>query len=252
MSEKQTAYIGEIFSSIQGEGIYAGIKQIFVRFMNCSLRCVYCDTPYSRMKDGFCSVEAEPQTGKFVLVSNPLNIPKLNKFVNALEKKSPGHHSISITGGEPLEQADFIREWLKTIRGKFKFYLETNGMFPQALKKILTLVDTIAMDIKLPSAIRMSVNWKSVMESLKLSSGKDLFVKVVVTSRTDKYEVLKAALMVKKISDGIPFILQPATKYGAFFDSPDQKFLLHLQTECLAILKDVRVIPQVHKFLNVH
>lgn len=250
--KEKSTYVGEIFSSIQGEGIYIGVKQLFVRFMYCSLNCVYCDTPYSRMKDGFCSVESEPGTGKFILVPNPLNIQKINKFLNNLEKRSPGHHSISVTGGEPLEQGEFLQEWLKTVKGKYRIYLETNGTLPGVLKKIINHVDIIAMDIKLPSSIRKTVNWDNTFEFLKLSAKKSVFVKVVITSRTDKYEVLKSALIVKKVSPAIPFILQPATKYGTFIDVPEPIFLNELLTECSRMLKDVRIIPQVHKLLHIH
>ena len=39
--------IAEIFSSIQGEGIWVGTPSIFVRVSGCNLRCVWCDTPYA-------------------------------------------------------------------------------------------------------------------------------------------------------------------------------------------------------------
>src|SRR6185436_20021313 len=43
----QTAKIMEVFRSIQGEGPYAGAAQVFVRFFECNMHCVWCDTPAS-------------------------------------------------------------------------------------------------------------------------------------------------------------------------------------------------------------
>ena len=51
--------ITEIFCSIQGEGLYLGQKQIFVRFAHCNLDCDYCDEPKVKDKDGF-SEQAVP------------------------------------------------------------------------------------------------------------------------------------------------------------------------------------------------
>ena len=39
--------IAEIFSSIQGEGMWVGTPSTFVRVSGCNLRCVWCDTPYA-------------------------------------------------------------------------------------------------------------------------------------------------------------------------------------------------------------
>lgn len=36
------ARIVEVFDSIQGEGIYQGVRQLFVRFADCNLRCNFC------------------------------------------------------------------------------------------------------------------------------------------------------------------------------------------------------------------
>jgi len=39
--------ISEIFYSIQGEGMLAGVPSVFIRSSGCNLRCVWCDTPYA-------------------------------------------------------------------------------------------------------------------------------------------------------------------------------------------------------------
>ena len=58
-------------------------------------------------------------------------------------------HSISLTGGEPLIWADFLKEFMPRV--KVKYYLETNATIADNLEKIIQNVDIISADIKLPS-----------------------------------------------------------------------------------------------------
>src|ERR1700744_3275073 len=47
VSTPGTIKIAEIFYSIQGEGMLAGVPSVFVRTSGCNLRCKWCDTPYT-------------------------------------------------------------------------------------------------------------------------------------------------------------------------------------------------------------
>lgn len=40
-------FISETFTSIQGEGMLAGVPSFFIRTSGCNLRCRWCDTPYT-------------------------------------------------------------------------------------------------------------------------------------------------------------------------------------------------------------
>lgn len=73
--------IAEVFSSIQGEGIWVGTPSTFVRVSGCNLRCVWCDTPYA-------SWEPEGDT---------LEVSRVLQQVYTF----PNRHVV-VTGGEPL------------------------------------------------------------------------------------------------------------------------------------------------------
>ena len=98
--EKQIkADIIEIFSSYQGEGLFIGAKQIFIRFAGCNLSCCFCDTPKdAAMKD--------------------MSVSQVMEKVKDLEKNHGLHHSISLTGGEPLLHVEFLEHLLPMLKNE--------------------------------------------------------------------------------------------------------------------------------------
>ncbi|MDE1921331.1 MAG: 7-carboxy-7-deazaguanine synthase QueE [Candidatus Omnitrophica bacterium] len=226
------AKILEIFRSIQGEGPYAGVPQVFVRLFECNMHCVWCDTPAS-IGDG----RREYQE---------LSLEELMARVDVLYDRA---HSVSITGGEPLLQKDFLKSFCRALRAKArKVYLDTNGTLPGALQETIKDVDVIAMDIKLPSSTKQKAFWAEHKEFLKIASRKEVFIKAVISLGTAKEDVLKAARLVAGVDPGILLVLQPNyldMKKGVIEDC------LRLQKSCAKILKDVRILPQVHKFMKL-
>src|ERR1700760_4825663 len=86
----KTAPLQEIFSSIQGEGVYVGKRQVFVRFAHCHLKCAYCDTPMTTA-DGHCHVETPPGSGHIERHPNPLQPETLVTLITDLLQTSLHH-----------------------------------------------------------------------------------------------------------------------------------------------------------------
>lgn len=225
------APIDEVFFSYQGEGIYAGIPQIFVRFSGCNLRCNYCDTPKSlniRSKSKYFTSQS--------LFEYIKNVFERNK--DSFYGQKP---SVSFTGGEPLLYADFILDLIKKyLKNKFSVYIETNGSLSQQIKKIYKYCNVVSMDIKFQSACKKDL-FKEHKKFLEICR-KKVFVKTVITKDTQEKEFIKAINIISNISNNIPLIIQPSS-----FDNIINKKVLQFYSMAILKIKNVRILPQLHK-----
>ena len=229
------AHINEVFSSIQGEGKLIGRRQIFIRFSGCNLECNYCDTPRSR----------DPNFG---------NLFSAEGLFNSVDNLiTPDFHSVSLTGGEPLLHADFIKEFLEKYN--FSCLLETNGSLPDQMGKIANLIKYASLDIKLPEHHSTSDYNKLFMNELKslnllIDEGIDTYCKVVVLPST-KVDIINS--VASKIHDEIPdisklsIIIQPADPLKQW----EEGRKLFEFSEKAGEYIDVLTIPQVHKILRI-
>ena len=229
----KTADIVEIFSSIQGEGVFLGVKQIFVRFKDCNLNCCFCDEPRD-------------------VPAKKYSVENLIDEIKFLDKTHGPHHSISFTGGEPLLYAEFLVEVLGPLKKiPLRSYLETNVTLADELLKVVDLIDIIAMDFKLPSSTKEKEFWKSHLEFLKLASKKKVFVKAVVTHETACSDIEKAVSLVNSVDKNIPLILQPAAPVKSIGRSKNNGAIMGIINAALQNrLGDIRIIPQAHKRLG--
>ncbi len=245
-----SAPIFEIFSAIQGEGLLVGTRQVFVRFCGCNRRCAYCDTREAIQPSATCAVEQEPGSRRFAAQPNPMSPLQVAEAAAALNTSPRLHHSVSLTGGEPLLFPDFILAISPLLleRG-LPVYLETNGTLPDALERVIGAVRHVAMDIKLESATGQPTPWDAHVRFLRIAAMHGVQVKVVVTSMTPDDEL---ALVAKVVNEGwfkAPVVLQPVTPTGGA-RPPSAAVMLRIQEFLARRVLSVRVIPQVHKLMG--
>jgi 7-carboxy-7-deazaguanine synthase len=240
----------EIFSSIQGEGVLIGHRQVFLRFSGCNLACEYCDTN-SGINAGICKVERTPGRLDFQELSNPVAMQTVIELLQRWERGWPNvHHSISLTGGEPLLHVDLLHAWLPQLNHILPIHLETNGVLHCALTKIIDRIDSVSMDIKLPSSSGEANLWEDHRHFLEIAVQSEVSVKIVVNSSTQHWEIQRAAGIIKTVDEKIPLIIQPETAEDLTVRiSP--LGLLELQEIASALITDVRIIPQTHRFIGL-
>lgn len=238
-------FCNEIFSSVQGEGPFVGQRQIFIRLAGCNLSCRYCDTPIET--SDVCKIEKIPGGKDFYTLANPLKPETIMQLVNTYNPSL--HHSISITGGEPLLHTNLLIDLIPRLPNTRKgIFLETNGTLPEELKKVIKLVDYVSMDIKIDNA-GWPTNWEIHQQFLTVAADRNVFVKVVVSQDTTIWQITRAVGIIAEQNKKIPFILQPVTPANDIKKADNKKMLL-LQEIALRYLEDVRIIPQTHVMLD--
>lgn len=122
----------EIFYSLQGEALTAGLPTIFIRLTGCPLRCVYCDTEYAFV--------GGQRWGLDEILIHIQQYPC---------------QRVCVTGGEPLAQPNAIVLMQRLVDAGYEVSLETSGALsvadvPGQVSKV--------MDLKTPSSGEMTKN----------------------------------------------------------------------------------------------
>ena len=194
-----------------------------MRLFGCNLACKYCDTNV-------------PDDKKAVV---------LTKSALYDEIKHYSAETISFTGGEPLLQSEFLRDFLAEYKSslKKKIYLETNGSLPYNLRDVIEYVDVVAMDIKLESATGQKNDFSTNDEFLLVARDSNVFAKVVFDENITDKEIIGLANL--GLKHGIEIILQPKMPISKKLD------MTVIFQKLYSKYSRIRLIPQVHKFLNL-
>lgn len=218
------AKITEIFKSLQGEGIYRGASQIFVRFFGCNLRCDFCDT-------------------KSLLYSEK----SLDEVLADVCSYSDCNF-VSLTGGEPLMQIDFLKQLVKELKKNNKcLYLETNGTLSRNLEDIVDYIDVISMDFKLPSSTKIKDYWNEHEKFLRIARRREVFAKAVIGQETQLRDLQSGIKIIKEVMPDLVLVLQPQNPWEELLKEKLECFSGICRKENI----DFRVIEQWHKKVGV-
>lgn len=119
------------FGTVDGPGI-----RFLLFLQGCSLQCKYCHNRDTWDMDG----------GKYQSLDSILK-----KIIRYKEYIMPNGGGITVSGGEPLLQADFLIELFTRLKKEnIHTCIDTSGMLPltENIKKVLSLTDLVLLDIK--------------------------------------------------------------------------------------------------------
>ena len=229
----------EIFTSVEGEGILYGTKTLFVRLAGCPFTCFYCDTKESLPLD----------SGK------EYDIQEACQLIDSNLKKQT--YKVNFTGGDPLIQHEAVAELAKYVQGKkIPTYLESSCFDSDKFNHVLPFIDIVKIEFKTKdSKFVDSKHYERLIENAmnclksSVSTKKTTYIKVVVSSKTELNEFTN---LVSSIFNSVSenqidgFIIQPT--YG--IAEPSLDLLLNLYDIVYPRYHDVKVVPQLHKFIG--
>jgi len=194
----------ETFGSVDGPGI-----RYVVFFQGCPLRCKFCHNPDTWRTDAGTEYSVDE------LVEDIL---KYKNFI-----KNGG---VTITGGEPLLQADFAAELLTRLKEHgIHTAIDTSGAIPLSkCKEAVDVADLILLDIKsIDTLVAQELTGKGNEDALAMleyleSKGKPVWIRhVVVPGITENYEAIESLgkyLEKFKVVDRVEIL--PFHKMGEF------------------------------------
>lgn len=172
--------VHEIYRSLQGESVHAGLPCVFIRLTACHLRCVYCDSPHAF---------TQGETLSLVEV-----VDRALAFGDTL---------VEVTGGEPLLQPEVYPLMARLADAGRTVLLETSGAVD--IGEVDPRVHVI-LDVKTPDSGESAANLDANLGRLKPTDE----IKYVVCSRDDFDWVLDHARR-HRLVGRFPILISPAS-----------------------------------------
>ena len=227
----------ELFTSIEGEGLFCGTKTLFVRLAGCPFTCFYCDT-----------LDALPLDS-----GNEYSIEQAQHMIDdALQSET---FKVNFTGGDPLVQHEAVAILAKYVQSKnIKTYLESSCFDSEKFAHILPFIDYSKIEFKtIDSEFVKHDNGVMINTALKclelsLASKATTFIKIVVSARTRKETIKDLTVKIFSLDTEklVGIFIQPT--FG--IEEPSLELLVEFYDIIHPFFSQVRIIPQLHKFMH--
>jgi len=237
----------EVFASYQGEGLFVGQPQTFLRLGGCPLRCRYCDTPHSWL----------------VPDDEDAWLTPFGAMLQVAEVELDRARPIAVTGGEPLIWPGFLKG-LADVAGERALHLETAGHDLEALKCVIDRFAHVSLDLKLPGDLaepvgsdaklpRTKDDWDALRAgqlALLSERATSACAKLVVTPGTAPEDFQGILSDLARLAPALPLFIAPASPRG---DHPvgSLESLGGVVTAALDLGLEPRVLYQMHRALGV-
>lgn len=183
-----------IINKIESMGLNdgPGIRTV-IFFSGCKLRCLFCHNPETWKMEG-------------ISISVDELVKKILRFKNYYGSDG----GVTLSGGEPMLQADFVIELCKKLKEhSINIALDTSGVGIGKYNEILSLVDLVLLDIKhIDESEYQILTSQSMEESLKFiqalnESNKPVWIRqVIVPGYNDNLNYIKdLAVFLKRIDN---------------------------------------------------
>jgi 7-carboxy-7-deazaguanine synthase len=283
-SVRTAAPVLEVFASIQGEGMYVGEPQVFLRLRGCPMRCRWCDTQASwTLSERDLARIDVPGAGESGVQGGSTQSGSMQSsgarrrepawaspfqaacWIAEVEPGSP--RTVSVTGGEPLLWPEFLLA-LRGMIGTRRLHLETAGGHPETLARVIDRCDHTSLDLKpdldldppveivhehatSERAPRTRDEWRRARRAcLTIVAGRDACGKIVVSGERAPEDFALLLDEVESCAPRLRVFLQPATAIAGQ-RAPSLECLTAVCEMARDRDLDVRVVPQIHRFLKM-
>lgn len=225
--------VHSIYMATEGEGVFIGTPQIFVRFQGCAIGCLNCDSK---------------ETWEFS--KNGLSLEQVLAKIEEESGKYPHRiKRVSITGGDPLhpKHTSGVDALIVELK-KRNFFVNIEAAGTRVVDKIFDTTDFVSFDVKTPST-GVKTN-TTLLKKVTTQYGKKMQIKSVIADKKDfeyTYDLLQGLLESLDYKFETPWILTPCYE-------PHEKFPKERFIEVMSLNQDFgspfRVIGQQHKWIH--